>query len=110
MLEGLEMMDTFLALIGLYLAASGLTVLISGQIYGHGRDFGVRYTEKSIRDAAPLAGIGMTVTGLTLVVFQLIRWVPALKFLDSFVWVILAGGVAAGAAVAAAGYHKLVAK
>lgn len=110
MLEGLEIMDTFLAFFGVYLVACGLATLVTGNVYGHGQDFSSKYTSESIRAVAPLLGIGTTLTGAALILFKLVGWLPALEALSVYAWGILICGAIVGIAIIGVGYHKLVEK
>lgn len=107
MLESLEMMDTFLALFGLYLVGCGVAALLTGKIYGHGTDFGAKYTEESTRTAAPAIGIGTALVGLAMIAFKLAGMTPALS---AYAWYILIALAGAGIVFVILGYRKLIEK
>lgn len=102
--------DACLAIFGLYWAVTGVMMLITGKVYGHGRDIAEKNTPESIRAAAPFLGIGNIAVGLAMVVPKLCGWLDFLAFLKAYDWYILLGGAAVGVAFVIMGYRKLAEK
>ena len=105
-------MDQFVAFLfivfGLYLIGIAIASFVTRRMFGFGKMD--RYTEASVRAAAPSLSIGYLVLGVTWIVSRLGSFVPALAALNDARIIILLVGIVAALPFVILSARKLVEK